>query len=369
MPHAILRLTGALTLCLIALPLMAARAIEPLTPEQAEVAAANYQQYCALCHGEDRQGHVNDHAPSLRSASLLESGFPWALVMATGYGRPGTPMAPFVDEVGGPLSREAIFQLSQWLLDQADVEALSLGREPIPGNVDHGGQLYAAHCAQCHGANGEGGTGTALGNQAMLALTPDPFLRHAIARGREGTEMPSFADTLSDAEIDDMTAFLRSRATGWNLTRPVYREPPPPEDYVLNPEGDHPDFELSEGLYVSSADLNAAVEAGNRMVLLDTRALPLWQMANIEGSVPLPYYYDFKNLEALAADLPRDGTMIVTYCECPRAAAAYVNRQLEDLGFENLAVLYEGIQGWIALGYPVMQGETTVVQAVPVGGS
>jgi len=41
-----------------------------LTIPQAKVAAENYQKYCALCHGADRQGHVNDHAPSLRSKSL-----------------------------------------------------------------------------------------------------------------------------------------------------------------------------------------------------------------------------------------------------------------------------------------------------------
>ena len=360
------RCAFALVMFLVTTPTLAARAIEPLTEAQAAAAAANYQQYCALCHGEDRQGHVNDHAPSLRSKSLLETGFPWAMVMATGYGRPGTPMAPFIDEIGGPLSREEIFQLSQWLFDQGKVEKVPLDRDQIPGNVSRGAVVYAAECAECHGASGEGGTGTALGNQAMLALTPDSFLRHAIANGRQGTEMPAFAGQLSDADLDNVTAFLRSRATGWNLTKPVHREPPPPEEYVLNPDGADPDFDLAEGLYVSSADLHAAVEAGNRMVLLDTRALPLWQMANLQGSVPLPYYYDFKNLEALAADLPRDGTMIVTYCECPRAAAAYVNRQLKALGFENLAVLYEGIQGWISLGYPVVQGETTVVEAKPL---
>ncbi len=338
-----------------------AREMEPLTAEQSAAAEATYQQYCALCHGAERQGHVNDHAPSLRSKSLLESGYPWALVMATGYGRPGTPMAGFLDEVGGPLSRAQLGELTQWLVEQADVEPISVGREPIPGDIARGAEIYAGECARCHGAAGEGGTGTALGNAAMLSLTPDPFLRHAVANGRQGTEMQSYAATLSDADLDNVTAFLRSRASGWEVQKPVYRPPPPPEEYVVNPEGEDPGFELDEGLYVSSADLSAALNAGKRMVLLDTRALPLWQMANIEGSVPLPYYYDYKDLGALAEDLPRDGTMIVTYCECPRAAAEYVNRQLRELGFEKLAVLYEGIQGWIALGYPVVLGETQVV--------
>ena len=38
-----------------------------LTAGQAAAAAADYAQYCALCHGADREGHANDNAPSLRS--------------------------------------------------------------------------------------------------------------------------------------------------------------------------------------------------------------------------------------------------------------------------------------------------------------
>lgn len=334
---------------------------DKLSADQAAAAEADYQQYCALCHGAEREGHVNDHAPSLRSKSLLESGAGWPIGMAIGYGRPGTPMAPFSEEVGGPLTRDQIRTMTQWLVEVADVRPIQIGPDSVAGDVSAGATTYAKECAQCHGAQGQGGTGTALGNQAMLALTPDSFLKHAIVNGRQGTEMAAYAERLSDAEINNVTAFLRSRASGWDLQKPKYRPPPNPGEYVLNPDGEDPDFELSDGLYVSSADLDAALRAGRKMVLLDTRALPLWQMANIEGSVPLPYYYSSRNMEELARDLPRDNTMIVTYCECPRAAAEYVNRKLKEQGFKRLAVLYEGIQGWIALGYPVSVGETESV--------
>ena len=32
-------------------------------------AAADYQRYCALCHGENREGYKADHAPSLPISS------------------------------------------------------------------------------------------------------------------------------------------------------------------------------------------------------------------------------------------------------------------------------------------------------------
>lgn len=340
--------------------------LERQTLEQVENAAAQYQQYCALCHGDDRQGHVNDHAPSLKSKSLMASGFPWAVMYATGYGRAGTPMAPFLDDVGGPLSRDELWSIGQWLRNQVDVESVELPIASVEGDVELGAKVYESQCAECHGSQGEGVTGTALGNAGMLAFTVDEFLKYAIINGRDGTEMKAFGELLSEEEINGVTAFIRSRASGWTVDRPVYRSPPEAEDYILNPDGDHPEFDLKDGLYVMSADLDQALRDGKRLVLLDTRNIALWQMANINGSVPLPYYYPGRDMDKLAVDLPRDGTMIVTYCECPRAAAESVNRKLKDRGFENLAVLWEGIQGWISLGYPIIGGETESVEVVPL---
>lgn len=334
---------------------------ERLTDEQAALAANNYQQYCALCHGEDREGHANDHAPSLRSRSLMEAG-QLERFMATAYGRPGTPMAGFYSDIGGPLGKDEIRQLTFWLESQAGVEQIGLDETAIQGDVEVGKALYAKECSSCHGDSGQGITGTALGNPAMLAMTRDSFIRHAITHGRQGTPMPAFAEQLSEQQINALTSFIRSRATGWEVRKPVFRAPPTPDEYVLNPAGEAPEFDLQDGRYVMSRDLYAALQEGRRMVLLDTRNMALWQLSHIEGAVPLPYYYDRGDFTKLAADLPRDGTWIVTYCECPRAAAEYVNNELSDLGFENLAVLWEGAFGWIGLGYPVAFGETTLAK-------
>ena len=92
--------------------------LDELSAEESAAAAADYQKYCALCHGADRQGYVNDHAPSLRSESLLASGFPGEIRYAIGYGRRGTPMGAFSEEMGGPMNREEIHRLTRWLLEQ-----------------------------------------------------------------------------------------------------------------------------------------------------------------------------------------------------------------------------------------------------------
>ena len=337
----------------------ASRPAQGLTEDAARQASANYQRYCALCHGRDREGHVNDHAPSLRSTSLLESEFP-VLGEAIGYGRQGTPMGGYLDEVGGPMTRQEIIDMLRWLRKSAAVEPIDMGEQSLDrtvGDAKRGKAVYGQHCATCHGANGEGGTGTALGNAAMLALTPDSFLRHAIVQGRQGTPMPAFGSVLSGTQIDDVTAFLRSRSTGWTAGRKPLRTPPAPGDYVINTKGSAPEFgTLKDDRYVSAAVLDRELKAKPRMVLLDTRVTSMWQMAHIEGAVPVPYY---SREEALAA-LPRDGTWIVAYCECPRAAAdSVVKRLREEGGFTHTAVLWEGIQGWVSLGYPVVAGDAS----------
>ncbi|HEU0152145.1 MAG TPA: c-type cytochrome [Arenimonas sp.] len=327
-----------------------------LSPEQSEAAAARYQQYCALCHGPDRAGHANDHAPSLKSPSLIATGTPVVIGEAIAYGRPGTPMGAYHVEMGGPLTRQEIRELAFWLMDMAPTDPIPVA-DRVEGDLALGAEVYAQHCASCHGAEGEGGTGTALGNATMLALTPDGFLRHAIENGREGTPMVAFKDVLGPAQIDGVTAFLRSRSAGWAVPAPRLHQPPALDAYVINPDAAAPEFTLTDGLYVSAAELDRELKARKRMVLLDTRVTSMWERAHIEGAVPGPYY---ASREEVMANLPTDGTWIVAYCECPRAAAESVVRRLREAGVPNTAVLWEGIQGWVSLGYPVVQGRAAV---------
>ncbi|MGB1199073.1 MAG: c-type cytochrome [Thalassotalea sp.] len=324
-----------------------------LTPEQEKVAAANYQKYCTLCHGADRQGHVNDHAPSLRSRSLFESGVPHAILRPMSYGRQGTAMAGYLDEVGGPMTLDEVWDLTYWLFWQSGVDRVKMSTKPVLGDVKRGEVVYQSNCATCHGKDGEGITAPALGNQSALAHNTDDFIRYAIENGRNDTPMVAFADKLSAQDINNVTAFLRSQASGWKQETKVLNHIPTPKEYVINPNSDDPTFTLNEQGYVTSADLFAALKAKKRMVLLDTRVPSVWQTAHIEGSFPLPYYTDFDQLEK---ELPKD-VQIVAYCSCPRAAADHLIGKLNDRGYLKTLVLWEGIFGWQNLGYPVKRAE------------
>ncbi len=82
-------------------------------------------------------------------------------------------------------------------------------------NLREGKLLYGRSCARCHGANGQGGKGiAALGGNAALAA-PAPYrlnlamLEGVKARGRAAA-MESFAATLDDQQIADLSNFIRS---------------------------------------------------------------------------------------------------------------------------------------------------------------
>jgi len=333
-------------------------------PVDVDQAARDYQQYCALCHGDDRRGYANDSAPSLVSETLWELG-PMVPSLAIMYGRVGTPMGPYLDEVGGPLSLGEINNLAMWLAEDGGYVQGELPQNPltpIAGDIDLGSTLYEENCSGCHGGEGQGrgpdGPGTALANATMLATSPDNFLKIAITKGRGDTLMQGFEAKLSDHEINSVVAFLRTRAQGWRAEDMHTATVPDLDNIILNPNGQAPDFELKDGLYVSATDLNDALTAKNKMVLLDTRVPYFWGMAHIEGSLPVPYY---SSREELMAAMPGDGTWIVAYCECPRAAAESLVSKLRELGFSNTAVLWEGYAGWAALGYPMSVGDSAAL--------
>jgi len=109
---------------------------------------------------------------------------------------------------------------------------------------------------------------------------------------------------------------------------------------------------LIDGRYVPAADVHAALEAGQRMILLDARANSDWVIGHIPGAVPFPFY----SVDELAASLPTDGTWIIAYCACPHAASGRVMDDLRARGFANTAVLDEGIYFWQDAGYPMARG-------------
>ncbi|MBI5302133.1 MAG: c-type cytochrome [Chloroflexi bacterium] len=81
------------------------------------------------------------------------------------------------------------------------------------GDATRGAQLYAKNCTLCHGDKGQGRIGATLAKD-FPALRVDAFLKETISNGVAGSRMPTWAKSkggpLSDAEIDDIVAFVRT---------------------------------------------------------------------------------------------------------------------------------------------------------------
>ena len=77
------------------------------------------------------------------------------------------------------------------------------------GAAPDGAAVYAARCASCHGADGGGNVGPALGGGAVVENYPDEADQVAvITEGRSG--MPSFGGALSAEEIQAVTSYTRN---------------------------------------------------------------------------------------------------------------------------------------------------------------
>ncbi len=71
-----------------------------------------------------------------------------------------------------------------------------------------GREVYSRNCVGCHGAAGQGGTGSKLADGVVTTAFPDPADQFAIiANGKN--QMPAFTGKLSDDEIEAVVRFTR----------------------------------------------------------------------------------------------------------------------------------------------------------------
>ena len=87
--------------------------------------------------------------------------------------------------------------------------ATSAGQSDVVGLV-LGERIYNTHCASCHGAEGEGKVGPAIGNGVVVDAYP--FVSRQIAVVTDGrAAMPSFATTLTPEQIEAVVLFEREQ--------------------------------------------------------------------------------------------------------------------------------------------------------------
>ncbi|MGC4397344.1 c-type cytochrome [Hydrogenophaga sp. T2] len=170
------------------------------------------------------------YAPSLAAAD--EAGLQrWSedeavQLLRDGRSAHGAMLGPMAEVVAGSTRH----------LDESDLRAMAnflraLPEQPVrrergePATaqvLERGAGLYEQHCAQCHGAQGEGHEGLYLplaGNRSVGLQDPTNLLRLIVSGGFTPSTagnprpfgMPPFGQDLSDADIAAVASFVRSR--------------------------------------------------------------------------------------------------------------------------------------------------------------
>lgn len=201
--------TRLLSLVLLLLPTLSQAAID---------GGALFQQHCAACHGANGNGGVGVplSLPDFQYSVTNEY-----LTTTIRIGRPGRVMPAFTQ-----LSDAEVQAIVKHIRSWAPGKPYHYPTTKISGDVNHGKQLYAKYCVACHGANGEGGSGTgvtfsrprnlpiiapSLNNIGFLKAVPDQMIKATLMNGRDGTPMISFLKQgLSEKDINDLVVYVRS---------------------------------------------------------------------------------------------------------------------------------------------------------------
>jgi mono/diheme cytochrome c family protein len=179
--------------------------------------ATIFGAFCSGCHGLEGQGRNVPGGmtfPSIANPDFLALVPDQYLAETIRKGRPGRKMPGWAKE--GGLRPEEIDAVVRHLRSLGGGPAPLDGGWMVSAEPSTGEHLYAANCAGCHGAKGEGNKGPALGNRVFLELANDKFLMETVSRGRKGTAMPGFSEAtpahraLAKSEIESIVAYVRA---------------------------------------------------------------------------------------------------------------------------------------------------------------
>ncbi|GAB4450881.1 MAG: hypothetical protein Kow0031_33380 [Anaerolineae bacterium] len=190
-----------------------------------------YAENCVVCHGAAGEG-IGTY-PALSNEGVRQMEYD-DLYKTIERGRYNTAMAPWGVDEGGVLNKMEIDQLmamlqhGDWAATAATIDALGLAPPEVItveiseemladlAALPHGDiisaalPVYAANCAACHGAQGEGtAVAPALNDQALRDIRTDDELRRSITSGVAGTLMAGWENTLPASDIENLVGLIR----------------------------------------------------------------------------------------------------------------------------------------------------------------
>ena len=92
------------------------------------------------------------------------------------------------------------------------------------------------------------------------------------------------------------------------------------------------------------------------LAIIDLRPLQEFQTRRLPGARSIP----IQELEKSLRQIPKAGRVIL-YCDCPQTTLVQDAYQVlkDDHGYRNIAIMPEGIKGWLQRKFPVDTGAKT----------
>lgn len=188
-----------------------------------------FAQHCDNCHTLAGQRYnepiIEWEAPNLDEVRLKRSYVRYRIEVG------GPAMSIFASQLPG----DRLDALIAYVTETAGRNVDDDGDQP-PEQVEAGREVFAEHCASCHGIEGRAMTGRPVypGMDFNLVKPSVQFVRsrafHGIAPPQVGL-MPSFRNVLSDEQLDDVATYVNAVAAEGREEAPAgpgsAAEPPP----------------------------------------------------------------------------------------------------------------------------------------------
>ena len=297
-----------------------------------------YQQFCESCHQTHGEGGIGLPLSNIKMAHVSDN----YLEKTIRLGRPGRIMPGYPG-----MSDAQVDSIIAYIRSWSDKPVKTFSSETIAGDIESGAKHYKKRCSKCHADDGSGegeGTGVtksrkrkflimpaAINNSGYLDSVTDEEIREIIIADRDDSKMPSMQGKLTDKEIDDVVAYVRSL----KVAKPTF------EDYLK----EKPDLTIvveSPNDFQSTVDAARQALTGSNFRLFAERYLEqglIDEFTHNTRQVSLRFC-NFKELYKMMKIEPRLGVLLpcrITIVERPDKKVLIIapNMKLMSSWFNN----------------------------------
>jgi len=183
-----------------------------------EIGQQLYISNCASCHGEFGEGGQNparddDIIAPISTSEYLNTRDDFSLRSVIAQGQPNFGMSPFGSGFGGPLEDDQINAIVAYIRSWQENPPVELPPEIIISQEETtltGTDIYKNVCSQCHGVQGEGGTGPSLASPEFQDQNSDQSIFDTINLGHDATVMIAWGEILTSDQIQQLVDVIRS---------------------------------------------------------------------------------------------------------------------------------------------------------------